>query len=258
MCCIKISDAVTHPSAILRSMVLRKLQDIPICFAAIKVSSILLDWCCAFTVFYIFKDMYNRKAGFIMACIYLFLINANPEFWAFNIPLMYLLPVLLSMYLLFRNDYALSPTSLFMSGFLIACATLISTNVIFYALMIPAFSILKKRSFRCFYNRWSYIFFRFYRSIFFSALSIFTGTMLFLTGISGILYGELPTMPHIHRFQRLRCHLEVFLRVAPWYPFSCRLVFSLCIGFYVTNFLKITSGYRSFLLLLSAPFFPVL
>lgn len=117
-------------------------------FFAIKTASIIFDFLCAGCVLLIFEKKYSSRIAFAGALVFLFMVNADYQLWPFNIPVIILLPLFAALYFLLKNNAALAKRDLFIAGFFIACASLVSTNVIFYSLMVPFLSYNKKRSFK--------------------------------------------------------------------------------------------------------------
>ena len=110
-------------------------------YLTIKIVAIVIQTITAYVVYLTFSKLWNHKTGLLYSILFLIMIAININFWPHNIPLTFLLPTFCGIYFLVKDDFTPTPVSLFFFGFFIACATLISTNVIFYSLLVPLLTI---------------------------------------------------------------------------------------------------------------------
>jgi hypothetical protein len=110
-------------------------------YTTIKVVMFAIQTMTAFFVYLIFARLRNYRSGVLHSLVFLVLISINAEFWPHNIPVVYLLPVFAGLYLLVKDGFIPSNLTLLLFGICASLAALISTNVIFYSLMIPLLSV---------------------------------------------------------------------------------------------------------------------
>ncbi len=110
-------------------------------YLTIKICIIIIQSFTAYFVFMIFERIFDTVKGILCAVLFLIMISISIEFWPHNIPLTYLLPCFAGFYFLTENNFKPSLKSYALFGFFTACATLISTNVIFYSLIVPLLSM---------------------------------------------------------------------------------------------------------------------
>jgi len=113
----------------------------------LKISAIVIQ---TFTAFFVFLIIGNREGfvrGMISSIVLLVMLSINSRLWPHNIPFTFLLPAFAGIYFIVKNDFQPNALQLFLFGFFWSCATLISTNVIFYTLLVP-FLTVKNHGFR--------------------------------------------------------------------------------------------------------------
>ena len=110
-------------------------------YLTIKIGAIVIQSITAYFIFLIFARIYDTKKGIWCAVLFLIMISIGREFWPHNIPLTYMLPIFVGIYFFAQNDFKPSLLSYGILGVSVSCATLISTNVVFYALVVPLMSI---------------------------------------------------------------------------------------------------------------------
>lgn len=95
----------------------------------------------AFIVFLSCEKLYGFRKGLLYSIFFVFLTSSDMGFWPNNIPLTFMLPMFTAFYFLIKDQFKPGALSWFFFGFFVSCATMISTNVVFYALMVPFISI---------------------------------------------------------------------------------------------------------------------
>ncbi len=110
-------------------------------YLTIKVFAIIIQSVTAFFVFLTFERIFDTTKGILCSILFLIMISVSMDFWPHNVPLTYMLPAFAGIYFLTGNDFKPTLLSYGIFGFFTAIATLISTNVIFYTLIVPMLSI---------------------------------------------------------------------------------------------------------------------
>ena len=95
----------------------------------------------AFIVYLSCEKLYGFKKGIFYSIFFVILTSSDSGFWPNNIPLTFMLPMFAAFYFIIKDQFKPSATSWLFFGFFVSCATMISTNVVFYALMVPFISI---------------------------------------------------------------------------------------------------------------------
>jgi len=106
-------------------------------YLTIKVFTIVFQTVMAFLVYLIFSRIHTPGKGLVYALLFIVILTVDVNLWPHNIPFTYLLPVFAGIFFLLKDDFKPGVASLFLAGIMFACATLISTNVIFYTLLVP-------------------------------------------------------------------------------------------------------------------------
>ncbi len=118
---------------------------------ALKVTALLSQTIAAFILYKIIYSFYDKTIGLVISLIFLLALAINWELWPANIMLFYILPVFAGIYVLVLNQEKQRFFSYFLAGICFSISTLLSTNTIFYTLLVPAFSIYRNRSFKYFF-----------------------------------------------------------------------------------------------------------
>lgn len=105
----------------------------------IKLLAIASQTLSAFFFFKVLESMFDRERGIYGGIIFILASSINFEFWPCNVMLLYLLPISVSIFFMVRNKFDPGNFNLLLSGFFLSLAFLISTNIIFYALIFPVF-----------------------------------------------------------------------------------------------------------------------
>lgn len=113
----------------------------------LKISAIIIQTITAFLVFLIIGNREGFVRGMLLSIILLIMLSINAHLWPHNIPFTFLLPAFAGIYYIAKNDFQPDFMQLFLFGFFMSCATLISTNVVFYTLLVP-FITVKNHGFR--------------------------------------------------------------------------------------------------------------
>lgn len=116
-------------------------------YLTIKIGAIVIQTLAAYIVFLIFAKLHDTRTGMFRALLFLVLISLSTDFWPHNIPLTFMLPAFAGIWFLVKDDFNPGWCSLFFFGMFMSCATLISTNVVFYSLLVP-FLAIKNGGFR--------------------------------------------------------------------------------------------------------------
>ncbi len=116
-------------------------------YLTIKIGALVIQTLTAYIVYLIFTRIDDSKTGLVRALLFLALISLSTDFWPHNIPLTYMLPAFAGIWCIAKDDFNPGARSLFLFGLFISCATLISTNVVFYSLLVP-FLTIKNRGFK--------------------------------------------------------------------------------------------------------------
>ena len=111
-------------------------------YLTIKVFTVVIQTLTAFIVYAIFSNIFSHRKGLCYALVFIILVTIDVTLWPHNIPFTHLLPVFAGIYFLVKDDFSPSFFSFFLSGFMFACATLLSTNVIFYTLLVPTITMV--------------------------------------------------------------------------------------------------------------------
>ena len=113
---------------------------------SIKLAYILCTVFSCFFIFLIFRELENPKTALWAVILYTVLINIHYDLWEFNIAILYIYTLWPALYLLVRNKFEMRDISLFFAGFLMACTALISTNTVFFTLLVPLLLYYKSHS----------------------------------------------------------------------------------------------------------------
>jgi len=110
-------------------------------YFAIKSCGSAIHFFTAFMVYLCCEKLYGFRKGLLYSILFVFITSSDIGFWPHNIPLTFMLPMFIAFYFLVKDQFKPSSLSWFLFGFFVCCGTMISTNVIFYSLMVPFISI---------------------------------------------------------------------------------------------------------------------
>ena len=136
---------IKPPGIFLIYFVLGKLFGFSNFLISIKLFIIIFQTLTSFCYYKIGRLFSDKKNSVGLGIVFLIAISIKWEFWASNIMLLVLLPISVAIYLVLKDNIRLQKHVAFLFGFTISVSTIISTNAIFYSLLLPIMSFIKYR-----------------------------------------------------------------------------------------------------------------
>lgn len=115
-------------------------------YPAIRFCAFVISLLTTFLVYLSCEKLFGTRKGILCGIFFIALTTSTKGFWPHNIPLTFMLPAMAGLYLLIRDDFKPKALTWLLFGFFVSCATLVSTNVVFYALIAPIISFENHRT----------------------------------------------------------------------------------------------------------------